>query len=362
MGLSVRFFAIYFVAVEVAFTAVSAAIGTAIFRRRSGDRMALLVSLVLVTFGAVFTVPYPLLDLSLLWTVSAEALSFIGSALLILFLYLFPDGRFVPRWTRWLALMWMGLMAPSVFFRGALIFVFGHPLVYGPLGTAFAATTLLPLAYRYRHASSPTQRQQIKWVVFGIAAALGSSCVLLLLDPIVPSGVLASLLGNTLFFLFVLLIPISIAAAILRYHLYDIDFLINRTLVYGSLTAVLALVYFSGVTILQGVLRSLTGQEFTLSIVASTLAIAALFNPLRRRIQTVIDRRFYRKKYDAAKTLEAFTIRLKYKTDLDALNAELVGVVKETMHPAHISLWLRPENRAKASVQTGVPYSPGSRE
>ena len=140
-------------------------------------------------------------------------------------------------------------------------------------------------------------------------------------------------------------VPIAIGIAILRYRLYDIDVLINRTLVYGSLTLLLALGYFGGVTATQAILGTLSGQEQQpqLAIVVSTLVIAALFNPLRGRIQGFIDRRFYRKKYDAAKTLEAFSFRLREETDLQALNGELTRVVRETMQPAHVSLWLRSE-------------------
>jgi hypothetical protein len=144
-------------------------------------------------------------------------------------------------------------------------------------------------------------------------------------------------------------IPIATGIAILRYRLYDIDLLINRTLVYGALTATLVAVYFGGVTATQAIFRALTGQQEQpqLTIVVSTLVIAALFNPLRRRIQGFIDRRFYRKKYDAAKTLEAFSAKLRDETDLEALNSELVGVVRETMQPSHVSLWLRPEAAQK---------------
>ena len=140
---------------------------------------------------------------------------------------------------------------------------------------------------------------------------------------------------------------IAVGVAILRHHLYAIDVVINRTLVYGSLTAMLVLFYVGGVVSLQYAIRTLTGQGSQIAIVASTLAIAALFNPLRRGIQSFIDRRFYRRKYDARKTLEVFSSKLRDETDLDTLNSELVGVVRDTMQPAHVSMWLRPESAAE---------------
>jgi hypothetical protein len=350
LGISVDFFAAYFVALEVAFMSVSCAIGAAIFWRRSDDRMAFLVSLMLFTLGAALTVPYPLLDLPLVWKVSGEAVSFIGSSSLVFFLYLFPDGHFVPRWTRWLAMGWIvGLMVPATFFYDLFLGLVGVSLATAIAGLGFGGTTLFAQIYRYRRVSDPSQRQQTKWVFFGVATAFGGSCGLLLLAMIVPRSVLASLVGTTTLYLLVLLIPISIAVAVLRYHLYNVDILINRTLVYASLSVLLAVVYFGGVTATEAIFRALTGQEQQpqLAVVVSTLVIAALFNPLRRRIQGFIDRRFYRSKYDARMTLEAFSAKLRDETDLDALSNDLVGVVKETMQPSHVSLWLRPNTGPK---------------
>ncbi|MBA2631035.1 MAG: hypothetical protein H0U84_08465 [Thermoleophilaceae bacterium] len=150
-------------------------------------------------------------------------------------------------------------------------------------------------------------------------------------------------------------LPVAVGIAILRYHLYNIDLIINRTLVYGPLTAVLAGLYFSSIVVLQLLFRALTGEGSQLVVVASTLAIAALFNPLRHRIQGFIDRSFYRRKYDAVKTLATFSAKLRDETDLYALSGDLVGVVRETMQPAHVSMWLRPDPAPKGGEGSGEP-------
>jgi hypothetical protein len=347
LGLSADFFAAYFVALEVTLVTVSAAIGVAIFWRRSDDWMALFVSLMLLTLGAVLIIPYPLLDLPPIWTLLAKVVSFIGGTSMVLLFYIFPDGRFVPHWSRWLAFGWIvGVIAPSTFLPDLVLPFFGHPIGYAFLGVGLAGSTLFAQVYRYVRVSTPTQRQQTKWVVFGIVLALGGGSVVVLLDLVVPRGVVASLVGTTSFYLFALLVPLSIAVAVLRSGLYDIDILINRTLVFGSLTVVLAISYEGVIVVLQHLFRALTGQESQLAAVASTLAIAALFEPLRRRIQSFIDRRFYRRKYDARKTLDGFSEKLRDETNLEALRGDLVGVVMETMRPAHVSLWLRPTNTA----------------
>ena len=191
------------------------------------------------------------------------------------------------------------------------------------------------------------ERQQLKWFAYAVAAfAVG--IVLVSIISVIDTPPWFERAGVAFFTLAGVAYPIAIGIAILRYRLYDIDRIINRTLVYGSLTAMLALIYLGGVVGLHATLRVLTGQGSTLAVVASTLAIAALFSPLRRRVQRFVDRRFYRRKYDAAKTLAAFGSRLRNETDLEALGDDLVGVTSATMQPEHVSWWLRPEAIRKA--------------
>src|ERR687893_211571 len=347
LGLSAEVFATYFVAIEVAFTALSAAIGALIFWRRAEDRMALLVSLMLLTFGGAVPLALFTLDLSPVWTASARGASFVGTALVILFFYIFPDGHFVPRWSRWVGLASIGVLAPTLLLPYSLLSLGRYPLLNALLSASIVGGGLLAQAYRYKRVSTLAQRQQSKWVVFGTVAALAGYGAFQALDLLLQIGLLASLLANSAFFVLSLLIPISIAVAVLRHRLYDIDLLINRTLVYGSLTATLVVLYFGGIVVLQRMFVLLTSQQSTLAVVASTLLIAALFTPLRGRIQAFIDRRFYRNKYDARKTLETFSAKLRDETDLKALNAELVGVVREAIPPAHVSLRRSPDIGSK---------------
>ena len=265
-------------------------------------------------------------------------------------LLLFPHGRLLsPRWrpVAWLA---AGVTVVAVVFFALAPWDLLDPGVPAQnpfgieglrnLGVAVATPVFLvgiptmllsvvSLVLRFRR-SRGTERQQLKWFVYAGVLSVGAI--------LVPSA------ASSLLQLLVLpLLPVAAGIAILRYRLYEIDLIINRTLVYGSLTATLVLLYFGGVVVLQQLFVVLTGQQSTLAIVASTLLIAALFSPLRKRIQAFVDRRFYRRKYDAAKTLEAFSAKLRDETDLDALSGDLVGVVRETMQPAHVSLWLRPD-------------------
>jgi hypothetical protein len=231
------------------------------------------------------------------------------------------------------------------------------PLVPGTLGVTVPLLPFCILAsavslfVRFQR-SGPQQRQQIKWIAFGASlVALGYLTLLIPETLFVPNGSSENPpLWVKLFEDAVTVsyggIPIAMGFAVLRYRLYDIDIVINRTLVYGSLTATLLSIYFGGVATTQAIFQTLTGQQQQpqFAIVVSTLAIAALFNPLRRRIQAFIDRRFYRSKYDARKTLEAFSTKLRDETNLDGLSSELVTIVGETVGPAHVSLWLRPLN------------------
>jgi hypothetical protein len=283
---------------------------------------------------------------------------------------LFPDGRLPSR--RWRPLAWLSgtvIVLVSILvgitpaplqnlggIRNPFVLV-GYPWVETvayivlPLLPLCMLASVISLVMRYRR-SRGEERQQIKWIAFAASFVGLLYLIAMVCAFIFPSGawfqagspLWLDLLGYAALSSFTL-VPIAVGVAVLRYRLYEIDIIINRTLVYGSLTISLALVYVGSVASLQYVFRALTGGDSQLVIVASTLVIAALFNPLRRRIQSFIDRRFYRSKYDARKTLEEFGARLRDETDLGSLSEDLVGVVRETVRPAQVSLWLRPSGR-----------------
>jgi hypothetical protein len=279
---------------------------------------------------------------------------------------LFPDGK-LPS-PRWRAIVWLnGVMAVAGSFTAAFLpgpspFIeaidnpFGveglrdvknlvdgvlEALSYGVLGVA----GLVAFYVRFRRGLG-AERQQIKWLAYA-GTVLLTGTILLYAGPESLSGSWFRQVGYALQVIGLVGLPVAIGIAIFKYRLFEIDLLINRTVVYGLLTAMLALVYFGSIVVLQRIFIGLTGEQSTLAVVASTLVIAALFNPLRRRIQGFIDQRFYRRKYDARKTLEAFSAKLRNDSDLDALSEDLVGVVRETMQPAHVSLWLRPDKASK---------------
>jgi hypothetical protein len=288
-----------------------------------------------------------------------------GVLLVLVFLPLyFPDGRLLsPRWRPvvWLAIFVSGAAVVIWAFYPGKVGYFAWDIT-NPLGLAalrpaiaglevvmavlflgFLLSSVVSLVVRFRR-SQGQERQQMKWLTYAAATVLGMVLFTTLLE--IANLIFLSEMAGLATDLLIAGIPVGVGIAVLRYRLYDIDVIINRTLVYGSLTLTLALVYFGGVTVTQSLFQTLTSQEKLpqLIVVASTLLIAAMFTPLKRRIQSLIDRSFYRKKYDARKTLEAFSLKLRDETDLEALNNDLVGVVRETMQPAHVSLWLRPES------------------
>src|SRR5215212_3557744 len=279
-----------------------------------------------------------------------------GFFMIVFLLLLFPTGRLPSR--RWCVVAWAAVSYVALFTAVNWLSPVSQDLrlssVRNPLGidleimnvlggVLFLSLPLLLLAsgaaviVRFR-GSRGDERQQIKWFAYAVGVmvflfTLGFSLGLTQVVGVAPLVFAIPLTG----------LPAAAGIAILKYRLYDIDLVINRTLVYGTLTATLVALYFGGIVLLQWLFVALTGEKSTLAVVASTLLIAALFTPLRRRIQSFIDRRFYRRKYDARQTLEAFSAKLRDETDIETLNNELVGVVRETMQPGHVSLWLRPE-------------------
>jgi hypothetical protein len=308
--------------------------------------------------------PYPVTIDALTQAIWIPPVGLLGIYLILLF----PDGKLPSR--RWRPLAWLSgvvMVLASLgitFSPGPLE---GHPGVRNPFGLEGAPSwvvtagivillmlplcmlaSALSLVLRYRR-SKGEQREQIKWIAFAASVVVIVYLIAMVGSLFFPLGwgsagtpLWLGLLQQAALASFTA-VPIAVGFAVLKYRLYDIDIVINRTLVYGTLTITLVALYFGGIVVLQRVFVLLTGQQSTLAVVASTLAIAALFVPLRRRVQGFVDRRFYRRKYDARKTLEAFSAKLRDETDLEALNNDLVGVVRETMQPAHVSLWLRPD-------------------
>jgi hypothetical protein len=260
------------------------------------------------------------------------------SFLFLLVFLLFPDGRFVPGWMRWFLVPGIALAGVEALFL--LLHVPFSQWLYPLIFVVFVGTAvpgLFAQLYRYRYVSTPMQRQQTKWVVLGVMVGVLVAAGLGLLLLFNPSG-LTVLILLPVTYLILLFAPLFFGIAVLRYRLWDIDPLINRTLVYGTLTVILTGVYVGLVIGLSALLRGIISHDSDVAIVLSTLAIYILFQPLRRRIQRVIDRRFYRSKYDAAKTVATFSATLRQEVDLDQLREQLLAVVQETMQPAYVSL------------------------
>jgi hypothetical protein len=327
-----------FIIADIVGWVIFAIVGLLIMFRRSNEWIGVYSSLMLIALGtaislsSIITTSQPGVTTPVATTVGG-----LGFMALFIYLTIFPDGRFVPRWTVLTAIggmLWVvgGLIWPrgTAWNEGMSLFV----------NFSLVGVGLFSAIYRYIQVSDTTQRLQTKWVVFAFSVALIIAMfwgtALQTFSPLVASVGLILLVR-----LGYVLIPIAIGIAILRYRLWEIDLLINRGLVYSILTGLLVVIYFLIVTALQFAFRGLTGQESPFAIVISTLAIAALFNPLRQRIQRVIDQRLYRRKYDAARTLETFGATVRDEVDLSELSSSLLEIVDRSLQPSDAKLWLR---------------------
>lgn len=345
-GMTLRDWAIANTTYRSLIASIFCVVGLLIFARKRNEWNGLLFSYFLIAFGTIsgnyqaLANSYPALTMPVNLIQLGAYVSF------ALFFATFPDGRIVPR-VMWIPIsLWCISFVLSLFFdfpaRGTLLSdVFATVVWLGML-----ISGMLAQVYRYLRVSHAEERRQTKWVVFGITilvmgivaiffSPLGSQFG----DAVVYSR--GNLLGLIAVNLLVTLIPITIGIAILRSRLFDIDIIIRRTVIYGALTTLLALFYFGAVIVLQQLFRAMTGAGDDLAIIVSTLAIAALFNPLRHRVQDAIDHRFYRRKYDAQKVLERFAATMRDEVELEKLTGELLNVVNETMQPTSVSLWLQ---------------------
>jgi hypothetical protein len=331
-----------------------------IFVRESDGRMAFFISIALVNFAAM---SLPALDALVAahpqWQFPVRLVQGIGLECELLLLYISPNGRFAPLWTLPLAGAWtLWRVAVLVFPALHITFVSMRGATPPGMLTALAflvfvgwiVTGLYAQVYRYRYLSSAIERQQTKWVVIGAVIALAGYVVFMLprvaltfFGQLRAFTLAYTLISAPLYLACLLVIPVCITFSILRYHLWNVDVVINRALVYGALTGALLIIYVASVMTLQFAFRNITGQDSSLAVVASTLAIAAISRPLRNRIQKTIDRHFYRRRYNAGRTLAAFGEVLAHEVDLARLSEQLVAVVERTMEPAHMSLWLRPQ-------------------
>lgn len=343
VGLSVNAFVAYTLVLTLLALLMCWSVAAVIVWRKSDEWMALLVAMMLILMGTSY-VTHVVLQQPSPWQMPALLLDLLTFGVFFLVFCLFPGGRFVPSWLCFLPVGWIIWGVITICLHAVPGFYSLH--LVGFLGALIAIVSAQ--VYRYRHVSTVAERQQTKWVVWGASIAMMGVICLSLPEALVPSLVqqnwLYRLLDAPVLTLALFLGALSIGMAILRARLWDIDVLINRTLVYSGLSASLALLYVGLVMALQFLLQGFFSHANDVALVASTLAIAALFQPLRRRIQNGIDRRFYRRKYDAAHILAAFGARLRSRDEIElaTLTDDLLRVVEETMQPAHVSLWLRP--------------------
>jgi hypothetical protein len=349
-------YAVYTLSVILTASLLFFAVGGLIAWRKRDDPMGWFVSLVLMTFGGT-GISNTITHAGLVLLVVGLLIAGLQYPLLAIFLLTFPTGRFAPRWSALLIVLWIVLFG---------LFVGGAPEWVTTASTVITWGSVGAIQiYRYARLYTPTQRQQTKWVVYGLlllsVLLQGAYAIAPRLWPWLNSpGSPYRLARFSVIALSWMPISLCVGIAILRTHLYDIDVLIRRTLVYGTLTASLGGVYFGSVIGLQTLAQALTGQRALppVAVVASTLLIAALFTPLRRRIQATIDRRFYRRRYNAAKTIADFSHAMRDDLDLTDLAEQLLAVVERAMEPAHLSLWLAPPHDVEATTRTAVLSSP----
>ena len=326
-------------------------VGVFIAWRRSSDWMALLTSATLITMGvrfgqtSAYETAYNVLP-GYDWLVSFDQIIELGSVLgMLLLIYLFPDGRVIPRRLGWAVAAILAVVIAIAFSPIDQTYMWPATVLGAVLLLVGGITSQV---YRYRRVSTPLQRQQTKWAVFGFLIyplfvfTLGAFLAFLPSDQRHP---LWDLLYLHMTVLTLLLIPLTLSISILRYRLWDIDVIVRRTLIYGALSLTLGAIFLSSVALLQMAFSRVTGERSAVATVISTLLIAALFNPLRKRIQTDIDRRFYRRKYNAEQVIERFAAKARQETDLEQLTAELLAVVQETMQPQNVSLWMLPQKK-----------------
>ena len=326
--------------------------GTLLFLRLGNYRMAWLTSLSMIM--GVPSTSAPILSLGNFypeWYPLMGGLQTIGFTLFIIYFYVFPDGRFKPGWTRLAAVLMFVFAISYPFCKQCNPFSTQSIIPLGILGS-FLLLGLFAQIYRYLRLSSPLQRQQTKWVIFGFALLVGGTAIVILprilFSSITFGGTIGALYDFIIIpvaFLLQLSVPVTFLLAITHYRLWDVDIILRKTLQYSILTGLLLLIYFGLVLLLQSIFDSVSGQQSPVAIVLSTLVIAALFTPLRKRVQAVIDRRFFRKKYDAQQVLAQFAQTVRDETDIASLESELSHVLQETLQPELVSLWLKEGRR-----------------
>ncbi|RIK42530.1 MAG: hypothetical protein DCC55_08475 [Chloroflexi bacterium] len=374
LGISHTFYAWYHTALASGVGVIYVVTAAILFWRRSNHWMTIFVAAGMFMVPPLFygSVVDALIWMYPQWYLPASVVRAIGLWFAILFSYLFPDGRFVPDWTRPLALIAAATACVSVLYASwSLSTVWRADAPLGPLFSFLLAgllsSGLVAQVYRYRYVSSADERQQTKWMVLGLLGVVLEINAFALSAVLFPSlgqpglrHALYYLVGSAINALFLLFWLATLVIAVLRYRLWEVDVIVRRTLVYTVLSALLALVYFGGIVLLENLFRGLTGQgNSQIASVLTTLAIAASFSPLRRFVQDRIDQRFYRHKYNEAQVVATFSTTTRHETDRDKLTEALLNVVQETLQPAQVSLWLRPiktdEKRDKPNlVSSGV--------